>query len=189
MQTLDALGNAHGLGQAEHLGERRVVGDQVEGEEIPAGLGQPSRIPFQASGQTRIAVVAQALGIGDGDQKRIQRSGADVSLLAGVLPHPAVIVPAEMLGHLTQAFRVQDPFGRTPGFLLGWRARVVASATGPRRCPLVTHCPRCGQLDPREQWVANSRALVTVHRERYKRSVPAASVLTRAAGDARQGLR
>jgi hypothetical protein len=41
-----------------------------------------------------------------------------------VLTNQAVIEPTEMLGHLAQTFRVQDPLGRPPIGLLECPARV-----------------------------------------------------------------
>jgi hypothetical protein len=110
-QPLDAHAHRDRLGQAEHLVERRVKRDQVELDERsprPRQLlgGQP-----QAPRQRRIGVVAQAMNVGDAEQEQIQRPGADVRLLEVVLAHQAMVEPAEMLGYLAQAFRVQDPLG------------------------------------------------------------------------------
>ena len=65
-----------------------------------------------------VAVVAQALRIGDGDEEQIQRRGARLAAIDEVPPHEGVINPAELRGHLAQ------PLGRSTRLMVFMAAPV-----------------------------------------------------------------
>ena len=146
MQLLKANSYRHVLWKAQYLIEGWVVGNQVQPDQIPTRPGQSGPIDSQATGQGGIAIVREAMTISDRDQKQIKRPGGDISLFDGVFTDQAVIEPTEMLGHLAQAFRVQDPLGRIHIGLFECPARVVSAGSGQRRCHLVTCSPEDGKL-------------------------------------------
>lgn len=126
MQALKTDCHRHLLRKAEHLIKRWIVSNQVQSDQIPTGMGQSGDIEPQPPGQGGVTLVREAMAIGDCDQKQIQRPGGNIGLFNGVLTDQAVIEPAEMLGHLAQAFRVQDPLGRPHIGLLECLARVLS---------------------------------------------------------------
>lgn len=124
MQALKADRYRHLLRETQHLIERWIIGKQVQPDQIPARTGQSGHIESQAPSQGSVTLGREAMAIGDRDQKEIQSPGGNIGLFNGVLTNQAVIEPTEMLGHLAQAFRVQDPLGRPHIGLLECPARV-----------------------------------------------------------------
>ncbi|WP_374682867.1 hypothetical protein [Accumulibacter sp.] len=89
-KSLDAMG----------WGGEQVLGTWISEAEA---TGIHLRTPIEAG----LAVAGKAAGVGDGDQKQVQRPGEDVSLLDVVFPHQPMIEPAEMRGQLPLTFRIQ----------------------------------------------------------------------------------
>ena len=61
--------------KVQYLVEGPLVGDQPGGDQFLACAGQLHRIQRQQTPDGLVRVVAQALAIGDGDQKKVQRQG------------------------------------------------------------------------------------------------------------------
>lgn len=76
-----------------------------------SGPHQRTFIHVQALTNAVIAVVAQALGIGHGHEKEVQRQGRVIAQLDIVMAHKALVNPAEL------EREVPDPVGTNQSFV------------------------------------------------------------------------
>lgn len=86
----------------KYLVERRLIGDEFDLHELLAGRDKLFDAQVQPRRDRGLAVVAQALGIGHGDQEQIERRGVRVAAIDEVPLHEPLVNPAELLGHLAQ---------------------------------------------------------------------------------------
>ena len=71
-------------------------------DEFLTGLSQDGLRHGQAPTQGALRVVAETLGIGDGEHKEIEGAGRVAESINVVLAHQALIDPAELLGDLPE---------------------------------------------------------------------------------------
>ena len=74
--------------QRQHLVQGLLVGDQLRGDEFLAGAQQSRSIQRQQPRDGRIRVIAQALGIGHGDEEQVQRQGLRRTTRRCAYPEP-----------------------------------------------------------------------------------------------------
>ena len=79
------------------------VGHEMVGDEFLAGLSQGRLRQGQTPTESGLGVVAEALGIGHGEQKEIEGTGRVAERINVVLAHQALIDPAELLGDLSES--------------------------------------------------------------------------------------
>lgn len=90
--------------------ERTPVSEQLSGDEFLASLAQGGLRHRQAPTQGGLRVVAEALGIGHGEQQQIEGTGRVAEPINVVLTDQALIDPAELLGHLSELGQRQGLF-------------------------------------------------------------------------------
>lgn len=109
---------SRGPGDGQHLVERRLIGDEIEFDELLSRRAELCAAQVQSLHQRATAVVAQALRIGYRDQEQIQRSRARLASIDQVALNQGVVNPAELLRHLAQPLRLQyslDCLHHAPG--------------------------------------------------------------------------
>ena len=113
-------------------------------DELLTGLVQSALRQGQTPTQGGLRVVAEALGIGHGEQKEIEGTGLMAEPINVVLPDQALIDPAELLGHLSELGQRQGLLAHVGHLLVDalndreYRRLIVAGVSGWRRCHLVT---------------------------------------------------
>lgn len=102
--------------------ERVFVNEQAGLDQLAAGVEQLRMIEVEHALQARIGVVAQALGIGDGDQDQVKGQGGVVTALEVTVTDQALIDPTELSGNAAEPFRTQDAFVDFHGLFGGQQA-------------------------------------------------------------------
>ena len=88
--------------KCKHLVERCLIGDEFDLDELRSRRDKLLATQVQPPRERGLAVVAQALRVGDGDEKQIKRRGARLAAIDEVPLHECLINPTELLGHLAQ---------------------------------------------------------------------------------------
>ena len=86
------------------------VGDQLRGDQFLSGAGECVGIAAQVSRDGSIAVVAQALGVGDDDQEEVERPGVVGAAGQEVIAYQALVDPTELRGYLASLLRPEESF-------------------------------------------------------------------------------
>jgi hypothetical protein len=126
-----------------------LVGHHVGGDELLAGFGQRHGIEVQVAAEGGIGVVAEALGVGDGDQEEVERPGGRFTVREALVTNETMIHPAELGGNSAATIPTEKAFG-VHGQECGLRPNVAGTvgpadpvlwlSDGGRKggCPLVT---------------------------------------------------
>jgi len=89
-------------GNCKHLVERCLIGDEFDLDELRSRRDKLLATQVQPRRERRLAVVAQAVRVGHGDEEQIKRRGARLAAIDEVPLHERMINPTELLGHLAQ---------------------------------------------------------------------------------------
>jgi hypothetical protein len=92
------------------LGREAFVGDKPGQLQLLSCRGQLQRIQFELPPKGRLGVVAQALGVTDGDQEQVESPGPMVAGSQIVVTNQPVVHPAKTAGDLTQPIRSEETF-------------------------------------------------------------------------------
>lgn len=91
--------------KCEYLVKRRPIGDKLDSDELLARRNKFFAAQVQPCSERGLAVVAQALRIGYGDEEQIQRRSLRVAAIDEVPLHKGLVNPTELLGHVAEPLR------------------------------------------------------------------------------------
>ena len=103
--------------QCQHLVQRLLVGNQADAHEFPARFFQDAVIHGQPPTDGGISVIAQAPGIGHGDQEQVKGCCAMAAAVDVVVMDQPLIDPAELFGDFADTLRANRMFGYHGGLL------------------------------------------------------------------------
>jgi hypothetical protein len=84
--------------------EGLAVGEQIQLDQALARGGDRERIEVQMTGNGSLGVVAQPVGVGDGDQEQVEGPDVGFSPTQVLVADQAMVDPAEARRDLAQAF-------------------------------------------------------------------------------------
>ncbi len=120
-----------------------MKGDQLQVHQPIPGTSQCSHIQTQSLANALVTVIAQALGIGDGDEKQVQGQRAVIAQFDVMVTHQALVNPTELgreapgFGGVDQLFVDHNllPHGHAHGVHRGPTVTIYGQRL---RCHLVT---------------------------------------------------
>jgi len=96
-----------GARYGQYLVQRGLVGDEVKLDEPLACQSQFLSTEVQARRQCGATVVAQALRVGHGDEKQVQRGASVIAAVDEVVLHQGLVNPTELLWSFAYAIRAK----------------------------------------------------------------------------------
>jgi len=91
----------------QHLIQRCLIGDEFDIDELRSRRDEFLATQVQPRTERRLAVIAQALRVGDCDEEQIKGCGTRLAPIDEVIPHDALVNPTELRGHLAQPLWTQ----------------------------------------------------------------------------------
>lgn len=88
--------------KCKYLIQRRLIGDKLDRDELLARRNKFLGTQVQPGGERGLAVVAQALRIGYGDEEQIQRRSLRAAPIDEMPLHKGLVNPTELLGNLAE---------------------------------------------------------------------------------------
>jgi len=84
-----------------------LIGDEFEIDELRSRRNQFLATQVQPRPERGLAVIAQALRVGHGDEEQIKGCGTRLAPIDEVIAHDALVNPTELRGHLAQPLWTQ----------------------------------------------------------------------------------